>query len=266
MNQITLKAKIDVREQFKISRMKEVIKPTRPHKHDGYYEIILLQQGAGFHTIDTSAYEVMPPLVHILKPRQVHCWDFSQIPKGYVLMFREEVLRPFPGAREKLYELPPEIRFNDSRDLMILFQQCYDAYCNKILQPDIYHAYLNLIVLKLFYVYADQPHSANSTATLLYAFKKVVDQRYHEYRQVSQYADLLHTSPAKLNDACKAVGKNAQSVIKERIVMEAKNLLLHTDKTVAEVGSDLQFSDASNFVKFFKSHTRLTPHQYRKMR
>lgn len=245
--------------------MKEVIKPTRPHKHDGYYEIILLWQGAGFHTIDASEYEVVSPLIHMLKPGQVHCWDFSQIPKGYVLMFREEVLRSYPGIREKLYELPPEIRCADVQELSVLFEQCYDTFRQATPQTEILHAYLHLIVLKLSALSAEQQHSASGKGSMLYAFKKLVDQRFHEYKQVSQYADLLHTSPAKLNEACKVVGKNAQSVIKERIVMEAKNLLFHTDKTVAEVANDLQFSDPSNFVKFFKAHTTLTPQQYRSL-
>jgi AraC-like DNA-binding protein len=210
-------------------------------------------------------FEVIPPLVHILKPGQVHCWDFTQIPKGYVLMFREEVLQSFPGAREKLFEFSAEIRFRDPHDLMQLFHQCYDEFKRPAPQMDMLSAYLNLVILKLYYLSDDQIHSVKGSTNLLYAFKKLVDQRYHEYKQVSQYADLLHTSPARLNDACKMVGKSAQSVIKERIVLEAKNMLFHTDKTVAEVASELTFSDASNFVKFFKAHTRLTPLQYRQL-
>ncbi len=250
---------------FKISRMKEVIKPTRPHKHDGYYEIILLQQGAGNHTIDANVYEVFTPVVHILKPGQVHCWDFTQIPKGFVIMFREEALSTFPGTHEKLFGLSPEIRIRDAKTLASLFHQCYDTFKEETPEPDLLNAYLNLIVHKLYFYSENQQQSENGFSTLLYTFKKMVDQSYREYKQVNQYADLLHITPEKLNKACKKVGKNAQSVIKERIVLEAKNLLFHTDKTVAEIADDLQFSDASNFVKFFKAHTRLTPQQYRNM-
>lgn len=52
-------------------------------------------------------------------------------------------------------------------------------------------------------------------------------------------------------------------IIKERILMEAKNHLTHTSMTISEIAYQLNFSDNSNFVKFFKSLTGLTPSQYR---
>jgi AraC family transcriptional activator of pobA len=54
MNVIPLKSKIGVDQLIKISTFKEVIKPTIPHKHAAYYEIILLSEGAGYHIIDFS--------------------------------------------------------------------------------------------------------------------------------------------------------------------------------------------------------------------
>lgn len=244
--------------------MKEVIKPTRPHKHDGYFEIILLSEGAGFHTIDDSSYEVLVPLVHILKPGQVHCWDFTQIPKGYVLMFKEEVLHNYAGARTKLYELQPEIRLRDIYELAALFEQALQAYQSDPYSEEMLYAYLNLIILKLYQHSIHQTISNPPTLSLLYTYKKLVNQKFRDMRLVREYAEALHSSSARLNEASQAaLGKNASSIIKERIVLEAKNLLFHTDKTIAEITVDLRFSDASNFVKFFKSHTGLTPHKYR---
>lgn len=263
---IDLKSKIDKDKLIKLSRMKEVIKPTRPHKHDGYYEIILLYQGAGFHTIDDEIYEVAPPVFHLLKPGQIHCWDFSQIPKGYVLMFREDLFENFRGAREKFYELSAEIKLTQPEEYITLLEQCYLEYKQAPENLDVLEAYLNLIIIKLNDLSAKQPLLNGVATSTLYAFKKLVDQRFLECKMVSQYADLLNLSTKKLNDICKSsLGKTAQAIIKERIVLEAKNLLYHTDKTVVEIAYDLQFSDASNFIKFFKAQTSLTPQQYWKM-
>ncbi|WPP48030.1 helix-turn-helix domain-containing protein [Catalinimonas niigatensis] len=261
---IPLKAKIETHQWIKVSRMKEVIKPTRPHKHDGYFEIILLREGAGFHTIDDAAYEVLTPLVHLLKPGQVHCWDFTQIPKGYVLMFKEEVLQNYSAARTKLYELQPEIRLRDIHELSALFEQSLQAYQSDRNSDEMLYAYLNLIILKLSQHSNDLTLSNPTTLSLLYTYKKLVNQRFADLKLVSEYAEALHSSTARLNEACQtALGKNASTIIKERIVLEAKNLLFHTNKTVTEIATDLRFSDASNFVRFFKSHTGLTPHKYR---
>ncbi len=264
---IGTKSKIGIDKLIKVSRMKEVIKPTRPHKHDGYYEIILLYQGAGFHTIDDEVYEVLPPVFHLLKPGQVHCWNFSQIPKGYVLMFREDFFHTFSGVREKLYQLPAEIHLKQPEAYMDLFEQCFLEYQQNAKQLDTLEAYLNLIIIKLHHQLKEQPTLNVPAHQVLYTFKKLVDQRFVEYKLVSQYAGILHLSTHKLNSVCKSsLGKSAQAIIKERIVLEAKNFLYHTDQTVAETAFALQFSDASNFVKFFKAQTGLTPQQYRKMR
>ncbi|MEX0883327.1 MAG: helix-turn-helix domain-containing protein, partial [Cyclobacteriaceae bacterium] len=68
----------------------------------------------------------------------------------------------------------------------------------------------------------------------------------------------------KLNQVCQtATGANAIGVIRERLLIESKNLLSHTGFPVAEVAYQLSFSDASNFIKFFKSQTTLTPTEYR---
>ena len=64
---------------LKVSRMKPVIKPTKPHKHAGYHELIILSKGLGYHTINDQNYEVKPMMGFYLKPGQVHCWNFTQI-------------------------------------------------------------------------------------------------------------------------------------------------------------------------------------------
>ncbi len=266
MQDIPLKVKIETHQLLKLSKMKEVIKPTRPHKHDGYFEIILLSEGAGFHTIDESAYEVIPPLVHVLKPGQVHCWDFSQIPKGFVLMFKEEVLQNYNSARTKLYELQSEIKLDEAHELMNIFQQCSEEYQQEVKSEEMLYAYLNLIILKLSQKSTTLQTGSQNKLNLLYSYKNLVDQKFQGMKLVSEYADALKSSTAKLNKVCQvSLGKSASSIIKERIVLEAKNLLFHTDKTVSEIATDLQFSDTSNFVRFFKSHTRLTPQKYRDM-
>jgi AraC family transcriptional regulator, transcriptional activator of pobA len=264
---IQSKLKLQPERLFKLSRMKEVIKPTRPHKHEGYYEFILLTQGAGYHTIDDQKYEVTPPLFHILKPSQIHCWDFTQIPIGFVLMVREEFLGSNSAIRQKLYELPVEIKLKDAESYLYLYEQCFVEYQQGELHQDTIKAYLNLIITKLFHQGRAQEIFDFPSHQMLYQYKKLVDLHFIRYKQVKQYAGLLNISAARLNEICKkSLGKNAQAIIQERVVLEAKNLLFHTDTTVAEISYHLQFSDASNFVKFFKAQTTLTPQQYRKMR
>lgn len=88
---IAIKSKLDGEQLFKISRFKEVIKRTKPHKHDAYFELIFLSEGNGFHWIDTQKFQITPPVVFFLSG-QLHYWEMTAIPKGYVMLFRDMFL------------------------------------------------------------------------------------------------------------------------------------------------------------------------------
>jgi hypothetical protein len=87
--QIDTKNKLDDGLMFKISRFKEQIKKTKPHKHDEYYELIFISEGEGFHCIESEKFLVTAPEFYFLKPGQLHFWQFTSIPKGFVILFKE---------------------------------------------------------------------------------------------------------------------------------------------------------------------------------
>ncbi len=49
----------------------------------------------------------------------------------------------------------------------------------------------------------------------------------------------------------------------DRVALEARRLLAHTDLTVAAVGRRLGFEETTNFVKFFVRRTGTTPGTFR---
>jgi AraC-like DNA-binding protein len=54
-------------------------------------------------------------------------------------------------------------------------------------------------------------------------------------------------------------------MVNERVILEAKRLLAHTDLNIKEIGFYLGFDEATNFVKFFKKITHTTPMLFRKL-
>lgn len=55
----------------------------------------------------------------------------------------------------------------------------------------------------------------------------------------------------------------AKRVIVERILLEAKRLLAHSQLPVASISHQLGFDEAPNFVKYLKRETGTTPNQLR---
>ena len=92
----------------------------------------------------------------------------------------------------------------------------------------------------------------------------LVENHFKEKHQVSQYADLLFKSPKTLSNLFKKTGDASPlKIINERILLEAKRLLLFSAKNADEIGYKLGYKEASHFSKFFKSHTGLPPAQFK---
>lgn len=81
---------------------------------------------------------------------------------------------------------------------------------------------------------------------------------------MQDYAAALGYSPRTLTRmSLAATGRTAKQVIDDRVVLEAKRLLAHTDRPVAAIGVDLGFSEATNFVKFFIAREGSSPTTFR---
>ena len=57
---------------------------------------------------------------------------------------------------------------------------------------------------------------------------------------------------------------SAKELIDERVVLEAKRMLVHTSNSIKEIGFDLGFDEPTNFIKYFRKHEEKTPIEFRK--
>jgi AraC-like DNA-binding protein len=62
------------------------------------------------------------------------------------------------------------------------------------------------------------------------------------------------------------LNRSYTELLAEMRVTEARRLLLHSNKSLAQVAAELGFSDQSYFTKVFKQHTGMTPSEYRRQR
>lgn len=76
----------------------------------------------------------------------------------------------------------------------------------------------------------------------------------------------MNVSPNYLSDLLKALtGKSTIDHIHFHVIERAKELLLSTNKSVAELAYELGFEYPQHFSQFFKEKTQLTPTQYREV-
>jgi AraC family transcriptional activator of pobA len=99
---------------------------------------------------------------------------------------------------------------------------------------------------------------------LLHNFLNLVTRYFIEKRTVKEYALLMSISPNYLSQLIKKhTGKKALSFINEKMANEAKSYLLHSNHSINEIAQQLKFTDTSNFIKFFKSQTSMTPLEFK---
>lgn len=81
--------------------------------------------------------------------------------------------------------------------------------------------------------------------------------------EIGDFAKILHIHPTHLsNTVHKVLGVSACNIFEDKILTMAKDMLLNTNQTIAQIARQLTY-DPSNFTKFFKTYEGMTPKQYR---
>jgi AraC-like DNA-binding protein len=96
-------------------------------------------------------------------------------------------------------------------------------------------------------------------------FSGLVEKHFKEIKQVEDYAEMLGIAPASLTKKLQKFGVESPSrIIKNRIVTEAKRLLLYTDKSVKEIAFILGYEDQHYFSRLFTKEAGISPSDYKR--
>jgi len=89
----------------------------------------------------------------------------------------------------------------------------------------------------------------------------IVTKRFH----ASDFASKLFIHPRHLTTTLRlAINTSVCDYMEERILAEAQKLLKETTLSIAGIGQRFGYDEPTNFTKFFKSMTGVTPLHYRK--
>ncbi len=104
----------------------------------------------------------------------------------------------------------------------------------------------------------------DSKIELLRGFNLLVESHFREEHSVSFYADKLFKSPKTLSNNFAKLNTGPLKIIHERLILEAKRLLIYTDKSAKEIAYEIGFEDASHLSRLFKKHTNLSPSDFKR--
>lgn len=99
---------------------------------------------------------------------------------------------------------------------------------------------------------------------LVRSFNVLVEEHFKVKKTVGEIAALMHKSPKTITNVFSRYSEiSPLQVIHNRIMMEAKRMLLYTDKSSKEIGYELGYSDPAQFSKLFKNICGMTTIEFR---
>lgn len=247
------------------------------HGHD-FYHLVLFTKGGGRHTIDFRHFPACRGALYFMVPGQVHSWAFEGETDGYVVNFREgyfqslladaNYLDRFPffsgDITEQVFQLRPDALENTAS---ILERAAGEAAGDDLLNEDA----LRLLLLELFILVAREtaiagnPHSPAGQVVTLRQFRRLLNAHFRELRLPKEYAALLFVTPNYLNALCRnTLQKTAGELIRERVLLEAKRMLVNQHRDISSIAYDLGFTDNSYFSRFFRKYAGCSPETFRK--
>ncbi len=243
------------------------------HRHD-FHEIFFLTSGSGEHMIDLTSHTFRAPCMHAIVAGQVHRLSRSADSVGAVLMFQREAIHG-TSMDDDLHTLFSGLQggpvWEITADQLDLARTLLDLISNETAAEDpnarrAANGLLSVLIAKCAQ-WAGSPHPQLDDAgsgDLARRFLGDVERDFLTERRVGAYADRYAITADHLSDLLrKRIGRSAMEVLQDRLILEAKRLLLHSSLSVKEVGFALNMEDPAYFSRFFKKATDLTPGEYR---
>lgn len=246
-----------------------------PHFHD-FFQIFLIT-GAGRLMHDFRDHDVTGVTLFFLSPGQVHTIRPAPQTQGTVASFTQEFFDHHAPPPSMLFDLPfffstgvtpwLTVTKEEAARITALFaelQQEYDSAQSGV--QEVLRATLRILFIQAGRLYA-QKHSVKETsraALLARQFHLSLEHHFREWQTLAPYARELGITVNHLNDVIhQETGHAAGELIRQRRLLDAKRLLLHSDLSVSEIGYQTGFQDPSYFTRFFRRHAGQTPGEFR---
>jgi AraC-like DNA-binding protein len=255
-----------------------------PQRRD-LYKILMVAKGLGMLTIGTNTYYINEPMIVFIDPSDVISWKkLSADHEGYACLFRKDLLDTQPVLRTTIgkYLLfgvknKSVIRLS-SADVTVLngiFRHMKEEESSgNRLNEDAVQTYLQLLMIQCARItsYKEPDHVSDEYRHVQEFFsllqRETANVNYTNpiaMKTAKEFAACLNVHPNYLNTLLKRhTGQNVSTHIRNRLLEEAKILLLQTDWTLQDIGYSIGFAEQPNFSLFFKKNAGVTPAEFRR--
>ncbi|UAB82941.1 helix-turn-helix transcriptional regulator [Zunongwangia sp. SCSIO 43204] len=242
-----------------------------------FFEIAFFESGTGSVIINQRKVPVKDNSIIFISPFQKRKWELVDHGlKFKILAFQEDFLNDFFADKLFTYRLLYFYQLDYSL-LMQIDNDLFDKYNEQLSEikteliatkadsVHIIRSLLYYLLQKLNREYAQLNNLSIDSSTNNYAFefKRLLEVHIKEKQRISDYTDLLNISRITLNKAVKKqFNVTATNLLKQRLLFEIKNSLIHSNNTIQEIAYQLNFSEPNHLMRFFKKQTGMTASEF----
>jgi AraC family transcriptional activator of pobA len=242
----------------------------QPERHDRH-SFFLLEHGTVTMEIDFQLFDIHSPSIIYMHPDQVH----------RIIAFKDVTVSAWAANDQHLNteylklldEITPSPPLALNRDLVELLSDAA-SLCLKLAdrkKDKLYYSLLkdslNTLVGLLISVFRE---SCGTTEKLIRAeiitkhFREALGKHFISLKRPTNYAEKLHISVPYLNECVKEVtGHPVSYHIQQRIILEAKRLLYHSNRSLKEIAASLGYDDYTYFSRLFTKVEGMSPATFR---
>ncbi|MGW1717716.1 helix-turn-helix domain-containing protein [Streptomyces sp. NPDC002156] len=247
---------------------------SRPQRPD-FHHLVTLSAGDLSQTVDFTAHALRPGSWLWVRPGQVQQWGDLTRAEGTLILFRQDFLDAATATAARVDDphapvvSTPVAADAEALDLAVEHLS-REFHALGQLPLDVHVAALRhllaVLVLRLAHLAVPAGGPAPEPDETYLRFRDAVEQHFTRTRRVEDYAHLLGYSPRTLARATlSAAGLSAKEFVDRRVVLEAKRLLAHSDRTAAQIAAQLGFANPSQFSKYFLHRVGRSPIDFREV-
>ncbi len=283
MKEIAFKNKQDNSYRFDLVDLEDIL-TLNPKDHNqfdhhkiSFYVIVLITHENGIHCINYTDYSYKKGTVFTLRKNNIHKF-YKTNAKGKFLVFTEDFIIQYSDKGEtlKLFQLfnemlgSPKLQLNsnDFVEIENLVGQISKEYSDlkSTYSIEIIRCLMQVLILKLFRIKSKNNHNLKGKKYHLkfISLQELIEKECFESKKVSYYAHKIGVTTKTLNNITQSViGRSAKSFIDEIVILQIKRLLINSQLSFTEIAYQAGFDTPTNFFKYFRKKTGLSPKQFK---
>ncbi|MDH0301974.1 MULTISPECIES: 4-hydroxyphenylacetate catabolism regulatory protein HpaA [unclassified Pseudomonas] len=250
------------------------------HRHDRFFQVHYVKSGSVRVYLDDQRYHESGPMFFLTPPTIPHAFVTEADSDGHVLTVRQQLvwqlLQAEPGLAGGPRLQPACVALGHLRgaaaEEVQRLEQLFDLLGGELGQAQAGQGtavqdLARLVMISLLRLCANSLEAMparHEDLQLFHRFNELIEHHYLDHWTLPAYAAALGVTEARLNDVCRRMADlPSKRLVFERLMQEARRLLLYTGGSANEICYRLGFKDPAYFSRFFQRHARMTPGEYR---